>query len=284
MPRSLLCFDLETIPDVSAIKKLQLVPPDLSDKETVEHLVKNRLSKGQSEFLPHYLQRVWVIGCLFRDERGLKISCIAPSNPNFIANNLETNLFSPVSDLAEASRIKKFFNIIEKYSPILISWNGKGFDIPVLNYRAIIHGLSAPNFWDQGEGIRDNKYNNYLNRYHRKHIDLMDVLSNFSSKSFASLDHISQLSGFPGKLGEEGSKVWSQFLEGKELEVKAYCETDVVNTYLMYLRYLKLTGVATKTEYENLILEAKIFLTQLLENDDDSNSTGHWKLFIEKWR
>ena len=65
-------------------------------------------------------------------------------------------------------------------------------------------------------------------------------MSNFSSRSFASLDHIARLSGFPGKLGEEGSKVWSQFLEGKEIEVKAYCETDVVNTYLVYLKYLKL--------------------------------------------
>ena len=70
----------------------------------------------------------------------------------------------------------------------------------------------------------------------------MDLLSNFSSRSFASLDHIARLSGFPGKLGEEGSKVWNQFLEGKEIEVKAYCETDVVNTYLVYLKYLKLTG------------------------------------------
>ena len=283
MTRSILCFDIETIPDVEGIKKLGLVPSGLSDKDVVARLTKDRLDNGQSEFLPHYLQRVWVIGCLFKDDRGIKISCIESSHSDLNDDKFGSFHHHSVSDLAEKSRIKKFFNIIEKYTPTIISWNGKGFDIPVLNYRAIIHGLSAPSFWDQGEGNRENKFNNYLNRYHRKHLDLMDLLSNFSSRSFASLDHIARLSGFPGKLGEEGGKVWNQFLEGKEIEVKAYCETDVVNTYLVYLKYLKLTGSVSKEEYEDSILEIKSYLSNLLESDKGSNQIKHWKTFINQW-
>ena len=282
MNRSILCFDIETIPDVEGIKKLGLAPSGLSDKDVVAHITKERLKKGQSEFLPHYLQRVWVIGCLFKDDRGLKISCIESSHLNLNDKSGSINSCF-VSDLDEESRIKKFFNIIEKYSPTLISWNGKGFDIPVLNYRAIIHGISAPSFWDQGESNKENKFNNYLNRYHRKHLDLMDVLSNFSSRSFASLDHMARLSGFPGKLGEEGGNVWSQFLSGKEIEVKGYCETDVVNTYLMYLQYLKLIGSVSKEEYEDLIIEIKSFIVNLIESDEGLNQTRHWEMFLRQW-
>lgn len=284
MTRSILCFDIETIPDVEGIKKLGLVPSGLSDEDVVAHITKDRLENGKSEFLPHYLQRVWVIGCLFKDDRGLKISCIEPSNSDSTLEEAGLVKLGSVNDLDEESRIKKFFNIIEKYSPTIISWNGKGFDIPVLNYRAIVYGLSAPRFWDQGESNRDNKFNNYINRYHRKHLDLMDILSNFSSRSFASLDHMARLSGFPGKLGEEGSNVWNQFLSGKEKEVKAYCETDVVNTYLMYLKYLKLTGSVSNEEYQDLISEIKNFIANLLKKPEDLNQTKHWKKFLNQWQ
>ena len=111
----------------------------------------------------------------------------------------------------------------------------------------------------------------------------MDLLSNFSSRSFASLDHIARLSGFPGKLGEEGGQVWNQFLEGKETEVKAYCEKDVVNTYLVYLKYLKLTGSVSKEEYEDSILEIKSYLSNLLESGKGLNQIKHWKTFINQW-
>ena len=111
----------------------------------------------------------------------------------------------------------------------------------------------------------------------------MDVLSNFSSRSFAPLAHLAQLSGFPGKLGEEGSNVWNQFLEGKEREIKAYCETDVTNTYLMYLRYLKLTGKASNTEYKSLISEVKNCIMALLGDQRNSKHLNHWRRFLKKW-
>mgnify|MGYP001239831273 CR=1 FL=1 len=221
---------------------------------------------------------------MFRDNRGVKISCIydpidvSKSNDFAYTNSL-------VQNLDELTTIKKFFGIIEKYSPVLVSWNGRGFDVPVLNYRSIFYGISAPSFWDQGEIDSRNKYNNYINRYHRKHIDLMDVLSNFSARSFAPLDHISRLSGFPGKLGEDGSQVWSQFMHGKQEEVVSYCETDVLNTYLMYLKYLKLSGGVNCEQYSALKNEVVNYLNEEVKKKEKKNLKKYlveWEKIIDK--
>ena len=262
-----------------SIRKLDLAPDNLSDKELVEHVLNDRVSNGKSEFLPHYLQKIWIIGCLFRDDRGVKISCIYDSiAKSELSNSAPTNCLQ--EEIDELTTIKKFFGIIEKYSPVLVSWNGRGFDVPVLNYRSIMYGISAPSFWDQGDIDSRNKYNNYINRYHRKHIDLMDVLSNFSTRSFASLDHISRLSGFPGKLGEDGSQVWSQFLNGRQEEVVSYCETDVLNTYLVYLKYLKLSGGVNEEGYTQLNNEVVEYLVEAVKEKEKP----HLEKYLATWQ
>ena len=142
----------------------------------------------------------------------------------------------------EAELVQRFFDGIEKYSPDLVSWNGGGFDLPVLHYRALKHGIQAPRYWETGNSDRDFKWNNYLSRYHWRHIDLMDVLANFNNRAFAKLDEIALMLGFPGKLGMSGAKVWDKFREGKIAEIRNYCETDVLNTWLVYLRFEYMRG------------------------------------------
>jgi predicted PolB exonuclease-like 3'-5' exonuclease len=95
-------------------------------------------------------------------------------------------LGSPEED--EASIVARFFDGIERYKPQLVSWNGSTFDLPVLHYRAMIHGIAGCCYWDQGEIDRDFKFNNYLARYHTRHLDLMDVLGSFNNRAWAPLD------------------------------------------------------------------------------------------------
>ena len=94
---------------------------------------------------------------------------------------------------SEAELIRRFFDGIEKYTPQLVSWNGGGFDLPVLHYRGLIHGIPAPRYWDMGEDDRDFKWNNYISRYHTRHLDLMDLLALYQPRANAPLDELAKL-------------------------------------------------------------------------------------------
>lgn len=265
-----LVYDLETIPDVSGLRRLGLIPEGMLDAEGVAHVQAERVAAGQSEFLPLYLQRVWVVGCAFRDDQGFHVRCLGEGYGT--------------SDADEAHRIRQFFGVVEKHIPQIISWNGSGFDAPVLHHRALIHGIAAPQYWDQGEHNRDFKYNNYLSRYHSRHLDLMDVLANYSGRGNAPLDAMSQLCGLPGKLGEDGAKVWQSCLEGKAEAVAAYCETDVVNTYLLYLRFRLIRGELSREAYQSESALVRTSLEQLVGAEKSPLRGQHWTAFLAAWQ
>jgi predicted PolB exonuclease-like 3'-5' exonuclease len=84
-----------------------------------------------------------------------------------------------------------------------VSWNGGGFDLPVMHYRGLIHHVKAPRYWDTGEDNRDFKWNNYISRYHSRHLDLMDLLALYQLRAAAPLGDLAQIMGLPGKLGME---------------------------------------------------------------------------------
>jgi len=151
----------------------------------------------------------------------------------------------------EQDIIERFFEGIERYTPVLISWNGSGFDLPVLHYRSLLHGIAAPRYWDTGEEDSGFRWNNYLNRFHWRHTDLMDVLAGYQGRATAPLDEIATLLGFPGKMGMDGSKVWDSFQAGDVKGIRDYCETDVLNTYLVYLRFELIRGRLTQSEYRS---------------------------------
>ena len=109
----------------------------------------------------------------------------------------------------------RFFEGIERFSPDLVSWNGSGFDLPVLTLRALAAGIQAPRYWETGDGDTAFRYNNYLSRFHWRHTDLMDVLSGYQGRGRVSLQNAATLLGLPGKLGFSGAQVWDAFLEGR---------------------------------------------------------------------
>jgi predicted PolB exonuclease-like 3'-5' exonuclease len=264
-----LVFDLETIPDVAGIRRLGLAPEGLDDRETVAHVQAERAAKGQGEFLPLYLQRVLTIGCAFRDQEGFRVKCLGDG--------------FGAEDADEAQRIRQFFNAVERHVPQLVTWNGGGFDFPVLHHRAMQHGIVAPQYWDQGDHNRDFKYNNYLSRYHSRHLDLMDVLANFSGRANAPLDAMAQLCGFPGKLGEDGAKVWDAFLDGRADGVAAYCETDVVNTYLLYVRFQTMRGQLSAEAAREEMRLVRASLSAKIGQPGELLEGAHWTRFLDAW-
>ena len=129
-----LAFDLETVPDVAGLRRLGQISDDLSDAQGVEAFQAERLEKGQSDFLPHYLQRIWVIGCAFRDASGFQVRCLGDG--------------TGTTDEEESHRLRQFFGIVDKHSPQVVSWNGSGFDAPVLHHRALFRDNSEHSYFD----------------------------------------------------------------------------------------------------------------------------------------
>jgi 3'-5' exonuclease len=130
---------------------------------------------------------------------------------------------------------------IAELRPKLVTFNGNSFDLPVLRYRAMVHGLYAP-----GLSCRP-----YFKRYSSDSVDLCDELSSFSSGGKVKLDELSKILGFAGKPSDiDGSEVESFFRAGRIAEIAAYCETDVVNTFRVWLRHELFCGRLTLATYD----------------------------------
>jgi hypothetical protein len=103
----------------------------------------------------------------------------------------------------------------------------------------------------------------------------MDVLAMYSGRANAPLDAMARLSGFPGKLGMDGSEVHAAVRAGRLDDVRRYCETDVMNTYLLYLRFRLLRGELAAGEYAK---EVSLAREKIVGMDQP-----HWRRFIEAW-
>ena len=204
----------------------------LPDDEVATAMTFKHLQKTGSDFLPLHQHRVVAISVALRTGKTFRVWSLGDEKAD------------------EAELVRRFFDGIDRYSPDLVSWNGSGFDLPVLHYRALRHGIQAPRYWETGESDRDFRWNNYLSRFHWRHVDLMAVLSGFQLRGRASLDQAAVLLGFPGKLGMSGDKVWDKFQAGAIDEIRDYCETDVLNTWLVYLRFEFMRGNLDATALE----------------------------------
>ena len=238
---SILVFDIETIPDVNAGRRLHNLT-DLSDEEVAEAMFTLQRAKNGSDFLPHYLHQIIAISAVLVQGKQIKVWSLGEEESD------------------EKELITRFFAGIDKYTPVLVSWNGSGFDLPVLHYRTLLHGITARSYWEHGEHESSFRWNNYLSRYHYRHIDLMDLLAAYQNKAFAPLDDIALLLGFPGKMGMSGSKVWENYLSGNLKSIRNYCETDVLNTYGVYMRFELMRGETSQTEYDASLLQLKTYL------------------------
>lgn len=252
-----LVFDIETVPDVDLGRRLYGLE-GLPDGQVAKAMFALRRQGTGGDFLPLEQHRVVAVSCALRSREGLKLWSLG-------------ELGTPEEEL-----VQRFFDGIEKFSPDLVSWNGSGFDLPVLTYRALRAGARAPRFWETGDEDTAFRFNNYLNRYHARHTDLMDVLSGFQSRGRVSLANMACLLGLPGKLGFDGSQVWDAFQAGDLQGIRRYCETDVLNTWLVYLRFEQLRGRLSPQQHA----EELELVKQLLR----AGSEPHYAQFLAAWK
>jgi 3'-5' exonuclease len=251
-----LVFDIETVPDVELGRRL-LNLDGLSDAQVAKAMYTLRRQESGSDFLPFEQHRVVAIACVLRSRDQLKVWSLGDLHSS------------------EAELITRFFEGVDRYSPDLVSWNGSGFDLPVLHYRALKAGVSAPRYWEMGDEDASFRYNNYFSRYHWRHLDLMDVLSSFQGRARASLADMAALLGLPGKLGFSSAQVWDAVLDGRLAAVRDYCETDVLNTYLILLRFELFRARLERSAYDEEVERLRTLLR--------ASTAAHHGQFLQAW-
>ena len=265
--QNLFVFDIETIPDLTAAKNLLNIAdgsgPELRQALTKYHL---DLTDGKNSFLRQPFHQVITISFLeaeiVRDFSGCEFYKII---------NIRSG-----GDLAatEADLVKGFFSHLKKNLSRLVSFNGKNFDMPVLKYAAMKHEVEAAWLYKTGD-----KWNNYNQRYSLDwHCDLAEAFSDFGASAKVKMNELCAAFGLPGKIGIDGSMVTDFFDQGRLQEIRNYCETDVLNTYLLYLVYQHHNGTITKESFA----KCKENLAEFLENN--SKEKPHFAEFLGEWR
>jgi 3'-5' exonuclease len=219
MKPSVIVWDLETVPDLPGFAAANgLVGKPEADI---------RAELG-NKFPKHIYHTIVCIGALVAYRESDRWAVNALGAPH-------------VGERSEKQLISAFCDKVAELTPQLVTFNGNTFDLPVLRYRAMIHGVPAP-----GLAVRP-----YFNRYTEDSVDLCDILSSFAPHTKASLNELSKIMGMPGKPeGIDGAEVEPYFLDGKIKEIAEYCETDVVNTYRVWLRYELFRGRLGESEHQ----------------------------------
>jgi predicted PolB exonuclease-like 3'-5' exonuclease len=219
MNTSVIVWDLETVPDLRGFAAAN----DLVDKTDDE--VREAIG---DKFPKHIYHSIVCIGALVAHKERDHWAIDAVGAPH-------------VGERTEKQLISAFVDKIAELSPQLVTFNGNSFDLPVLRYRAMINGVSAP-----GLSARP-----YFNRYTEDALDLCDALSSFNPQAKATLDEISKIMGMSGKPdGMKGSEVDSYYRAGRIKEIADYCETDIVNTYRVWLRYELFRGKLSPIQFQ----------------------------------
>jgi 3'-5' exonuclease len=251
-----LVFDIETIPDVDFGRRL-LGLQGLPDAQVGAAMFAQRRQQTGSDFLPFAQHRVVAIACALRRGDSLKVWSLGDAQST------------------ERELLERFFEGIERFTPDLVSWNGGGFDLPVMHYRCMLHGVRAARYWETGDEDNAFRYNNYLSRFHWRHLDLMDVIAGFQARGRASLADVAALLGLPGKMGFSGAEVWSAWQAGNLEGIRRYCETDVLNTYLVFLAFQRMRGHLESPEWEAESLRVREMLK--------GSAEPHHREFLEQW-
>jgi len=236
-----LAFDIEAIPDVDLGRRLYGID-DSSDEHVGEIMFeKRRAQTGGSDILPCAQQRVVAIAAVLRAGDKFNVWSLGSSG-------------SP-----EAELVERFFAGIDKLQPTLVSWNGRAFDLPVLQLRALKHGVVAPRYWEASERL-----------------DLLEQLTSGQGREEASLDAVAASLGLPGKAaGMGGDRVWAAWCEGRIDEIRAHCETDALKTYLVFLRFELVRGRLSSDEYDAETARVYEWL--------EEHPQPHWLRFVDEW-
>lgn len=239
-----LVFDLETVADGQLVSRLRYGAEKLSAEEAVARYRGELMEKYESDFIPYTFQ-IPVSAAIAKVASDYRlIDLVVLDEPQFRPHVITEH----------------FWRGWEKYNrPTLVSFNGRTFDIPVLELAAFRYGIALPGWFD----LKARSFEQPRNRYNvDAHFDLQELLTNFGSTRFTGgLNLAANLLGKPGKMDVQGYMVQDLYNAGKLAEINDYCRCDTLDTYFAFLRSRVLLGELTLDEEQGIIAQTRQWLT-----------------------
>ncbi len=256
-----LVFDIESVADGPLVAKLRHPGESIEPAEAVRRYRAELMEKYGSDFIPYTFQLPISVaaGKVTGDFRLADV--VVLDEPQFRPHVITEN----------------FWRGWEKYGrPTLVTFNGRGFDVPLLELAAFRYGLRIPG-WFQAAG--KSSYDQPRNRFNtQSHIDLNELLTNFGSTRFkGGLNLAANLLGKPGKMDVQGDMVQDMFDEGRLAEINDYCRCDVLDTYFVFLRTRVVIGQLPLEKEQEIIGETKRWL------EERADEMAAYRLYLERW-
>ncbi len=231
-------FDIETRIDKDLLRRAFFRGEPITPEEAYHRMREQLLaaSGGRSDFFP--------LSC------HVPISiAIGDVNSDWVLTGVET---LGAADYSEENIVREFWQRVERFKGTLVSFNGRNFDLPVLELQALRYGCPAPNYFNDPRGHR--------HRYSESHYDLYDFLTNYGAhKVRGGFDLLAKLVGLPGKMSLDGSKVQELWEAGELATIHRYCRQDVIQTYFLFLRIELMRGRLRPSQYDAALAASAAF-------------------------
>jgi 3'-5' exonuclease len=259
-PIRYLVFDIESVADADLVAKLRYGKEQINPAEAIGRYRAELMEKYESDFIPYTFQvpiavAVGKVAADFHLE-----DVVILDEPQFRSHVIAEH----------------FWRGWEKYHrPTLVSFNGRGFDVPLLELAAFRYGIGVPG-WFQTNA---KNFEQPRSRYNQSaHIDLCELLTNFGSTRFTGgLNLAANLLGKPGKMDVQGDMVQDMYNAGRLAEINDYCRCDVLDTYFVFLRTRVLTGALSLENEQQIIAQTKTWLEQ------KSADIAAYRLYLSRW-
>lgn len=238
-----LVFDIESIADGDLISKVKYPGKDYSARDAVEAYCRELMERFGTEFIPYTFHIPVAISIIKVDNRLNIIDIVTLDAPEYRPHMITQN----------------FWKGWKGYEmPTLVSFNGRTFDIPLMELAAFRFGIGIPDWFN----LNEKSYDQRRNRYNQwSHLDLQEVLTNFgATRLTGGLNLAANLLGKPGKMGIAGHMVQDLYIQGEIQRINDYCRCDVLDTYFVLLRAKVLTGDITLEQEQALVEKAHAWL------------------------
>lgn len=255
-----LVFDIETAADGNLVSRLRYPTEKLDAAAAIARYRSELLRQYESDFVPYTFQLPVSVAVakVAADYRLLDV--VALDEPQFRPHVMTEH----------------FWRGWERYGrPTLVSFNGRSFDLPVLELAAFRYGISVPRWFNPAGKPNEQPRNRYNLE---SHLDLHELFTNFGTTRFTGgLNLVANLLGKPGKMEVQGHMIEDMHQAGRLQEINDYCRCDVLDTYFAFLRTRVLLGLLLLDDEQQIIAETKAWL------EASAETSSAYRIYLARW-